>query len=139
MALTATEFEGGCLCGAVRYRLTASNAVVDYCHCAMCRRWSGAPVSAWAQVPVNQFHLTTGEAAAFASSEHCRRHFCARCGTSLYMSDDASRSIGLMLGTLDNPEALVPAAHGWQSQQLSWLALADNLPHWAEAPPYDED
>ncbi len=137
MALTATDLEGGCLCGAVRYRLDPAAATVDYCHCKMCRRWSGAPVSAWAQVTVAQFHLTKGKPASFASSAHCQRHFCAACGTSLYMTDDEGRSVGLMLGTLDNPEALAPTAHGWQSRQLAWLALSDNLPRWPEDPPYD--
>ncbi len=131
--------EGGCLCGAVRYRLIPAGAIVDYCHCEMCRRWSGAPVSAWAQVPTGQFQVTEGTVAGFASSPIATRHFCPICGTPLYMSDPAGRSIGIMLGTLDKAEALVPTQHGWMSRHLPWLALSDDLPRWPESPPYDLD
>ncbi len=35
---------GGCLCGAVRYEIDADQLADDasYCHCSMCRRWSGS-------------------------------------------------------------------------------------------------
>ena len=36
--------EGGCLCGAVRYRISAAPSHTDYCHCRMCQRSTGAPV-----------------------------------------------------------------------------------------------
>src|SRR5690606_31946296 len=34
--------EGGCQCGAVRYRVTAAPATVYRCHCKDCQRLSGA-------------------------------------------------------------------------------------------------
>lgn len=133
------DLEGGCLCGAVRYRLSPSDAVVDFCHCDTCRRWSGAPVSAWAQVPPGQFTLTKGAVGTFASSPNAARHFCPVCGTSIYMTDPQGRSVGILLGTLDQPVALAPTQHGWTSRHLTWLALSDNLPCWPEDPPYDAD
>lgn len=45
--------EGGCLCGAVRYRITGEPKSVGYCHCRMCQRAAGAPVVAWATVPAD--------------------------------------------------------------------------------------
>ena len=38
---------GGCLCGAIRYRITGAPVEALYCHCRMCRRAHGAPVVAW--------------------------------------------------------------------------------------------
>jgi hypothetical protein len=137
--LASRSFEGGCLCGAIRYRLTLVNATTDYCHCDMCRRWSGAPVSAWTQVPVEQFQVIKGNAASFRSSDIASRHFCRDCGSPLYMTDVAQRSVGIMLGTLDDANAVAPNGHGWASKQLSWLALSDHLPRWPENPPYDAD
>ena len=32
---------GGCLCGAVRYRVDGSLRDVLICHCEECRRWNG--------------------------------------------------------------------------------------------------
>lgn len=42
--------DGGCLCGRVRFRVTAEALDSGYCHCRMCQRNSGAPTVAWAQL-----------------------------------------------------------------------------------------
>ena len=128
---------GGCLCGEIRYRLTPLSADVDFCHCAMCQRWSGAPVSAWAQVPASQFRLVKGTPTPYASSKVGIRYFCPTCGASVFMTDAAGVDVGVMLGTLDDPEALRPTAHGWWSARLSWLKLDDKLARWPKDPPYD--
>ena len=41
---------GGCLCGAVRYRLTSAPFDTGYCHCRMCQRTAGAPVMVFSTV-----------------------------------------------------------------------------------------
>ncbi|MDR3510864.1 MAG: GFA family protein [Caulobacteraceae bacterium] len=129
---------GGCLCGAVRYALTVEGGdVADYCHCRQCQKASGAPVMAWVQVPPSRFEVVQGQARAFASSARSARWFCPTCGSSLYMTDAAGRSIGVALGSLDDPAAVAPTAHGWTSAQLPWLVLDDDLPRYDGDPPYD--
>ena len=129
---------GGCLCGAVRYVLTAeAGDVVDYCHCFQCRRWSGAPVVAWIQVSPDRFAVVAGPATSFSSAARASRWFCGTCGASLYMTDPRGRSVGVALGTLDDPNAVAPTTHGWDSARLSWFDLADDLPRHDEDPPYD--
>jgi hypothetical protein len=44
--------QGGCLCGAVRYRITRQPVAMTRCHCRSCRLASGSPVMAWTVVPV---------------------------------------------------------------------------------------
>jgi hypothetical protein len=128
---------GACLCGAIRYEiLYAAGDVVDYCHCEQCRRASGAPVLAWVEVAPERFRITQGDAKPFASSTRATRWFCPDCGTPLYMTDDAGRSVGITLGTLDQPEAVRPTVHGWESERLEWFRIADDLPRYAQAPPY---
>jgi hypothetical protein len=128
---------GACLCGAIAYELDhIAGDVADICHCAECRRASGAPSLPWVQVPPSRFRITCGAAKAYASSPHATRWFCGDCGTPLYMTDDAGRSIGITLGTLDQPEAVRPTVHGWISERVSWAALED-LPRYEQAPPYD--
>ncbi len=132
------QIKGGCLCGAVRYAAAVSGErVVDYCHCRQCRQSSGAPVLAWAQLPPADFRLTQGQAKPYRSSAHATRWFCADCGSPLYMTDDAGRSVGITLGTLDTPGAMAPTVHGWETERVSWFKIDDHLPRHAEAPPYD--
>jgi hypothetical protein len=45
MSDTTNRFEGGCLCGAVRFVASGQPKGVYWCHCQSCRKHSGAPVS----------------------------------------------------------------------------------------------
>ena len=128
--------EGGCLCGAVRYRVTAEPIDSAYCHCRMCQRRSGAPAVATAEIPVAGFAFVAGEPAAYRSSHSAQRLFCRDCGTELYfvLLDDPP-SLSLNIGTLDDPEAVRPIKHIWTSSQMSWFDVADGLPRHAENAP----
>ena len=128
--------EGGCLCGAVRYRVTAEPVGSAYCHCRMCQRRSGAPAVATVEVPAGGLAFVQGEPVAYRSSPTAERLFCRDCGTELYFTllDDPP-SLSLNLGTLDDPEAVRPTKHIWTSSQLSWFDVADGLPRHAEHAP----
>lgn len=114
--------EGGCLCGAVRYRIEAEGAEASICHCATCRRAAGAQSVAWATVGIAAFAWTAGAPASHVSSPGVVRTHCAACGTSLtYRS--APDSIDVTLASLDDPEALPPTSEVWLSHRLSWEPL----------------
>ncbi len=120
---------GGCLCGALRFEVSAAPVLVEICHCNMCRKATGAPVMAWAGVPRDGFRWLQGEPAGFASSPGVTRSFCGRCGTSLtHFSERFDREIYVSLAALDDPEALPPEVHIWTSDDLSWFETADALP-----------
>ncbi|MBI2256513.1 MAG: GFA family protein [Proteobacteria bacterium] len=128
---------GQCLCGALRFHFDPKGANTDYCHCKMCQRWSGAPVTAWAGVPADQFEILKGTAKAYRSSPRGIRHFCAECGSTVFMTDPEGAQIGIMLGAVDNPDGLAPTGHGWVSDQISWFKTDDHLPRWERDAPYD--
>jgi hypothetical protein len=129
---------GGCLCGAVRFEMDArADDPADYCHCAQCRRASGAPVSAWLQVAPDRFRLTAGAPRGFSPSPRTTRWFCGDCGGKLHMTDVEGRSVGVVLGALDDPEVVQPIAHGWWSVRSPWFETVDHLPRYNEDPPYD--
>lgn len=127
--------EGGCHCGAVRYRLAGKTAHVALCHCTDCRRHAGAPVVCWAAVKADQLEVA-GEVTTYKSSEHARRQFCARCGTSLFYLNEAVLPglVDLQTGTLDDPEQLPPTAHIQAAERLGWMTQVDALPSFERYP-----
>ncbi len=133
-----TILTGGCLCGGVTYRLEhAPGDVADVCFCQECRKASGAAALPWVQVQPARFSVTKGAAKPFASSTMATRWFCPDCGTPLYMTDAQGRSVGVTLGTLDNPETIRPTTQGWVCERVSWQALDETLPAYGRSPPYD--
>jgi hypothetical protein len=130
------SFEGGCLCGAVRYRLRGEPVGVSLCHCPSCRRSAGAPVVAWAMFPRESLEVVRGKPAAFASSPGVERTFCGTCGTPLiYRGESLPTLLDVTVASLDDPAALPPRVHIWESTRIPWLSLADGLPRHAEFPP----
>jgi len=54
------KVRGGCLCGGVRYEVTAPFLRANLCHCSRCRKHSGAAASAQGRVPREGFTLLEG-------------------------------------------------------------------------------
>ena len=127
--MTNAAVEGGCLCGAVRYRAAGEASHPTLCHCNSCRRAAGAPLVAWVTFPLAQFAFTKGAPARYRSSPRVVRTFCPTCGTPLtYEHDSLPGTIDVTVASLDDPSAFPPADHTWTSEKIAWLALGDGLP-----------
>ena len=121
--------EGGCLCGAVRYRVTGEPVASGVCHCRTCRKTASAPTLPFVAFPADAFAFTQREPAQFRSSPRVARTFCGRCGSPLtYRNDDAPDRIDVMTCSLDDPEAFPPGFHVWVGHRLAWERIADGLP-----------
>lgn len=125
----AKPLTGGCLCGAVRFRVSGTPIYVAHCHCGMCRKASGAPVVTFARFPLGGFAFTKGKPKTYRSSRKNRRGFCAKCGAQLcFIAGDKPESIGLNVGCLDAPEKLTPTSHIYADTMIPWLHMRDGLP-----------
>lgn len=115
---------GGCLCGAVRFRLDAPPYEVDYCHCASCRRHTGAPVSVFLDLKRGAVAFTQGAPAYYASSPGVQRGFCGRCGSTLtYETDD---EIHIHIGAMDRPQDFPPHDKpAFPEERLPWFHIAN--------------
>ena len=124
-------YAGGCGCGAVRFAARGPAANLSFCHCASCRRNTGASPVAWATFAADRFAVTRGALALRRSSAPVERGFCAACGSSLtYTHAARPREIDVTLASLDDPAALRPACHIWVSDRVDWAPLADGLPQY---------
>jgi hypothetical protein len=127
--MSQLDLEGGCLCGAVRYRVRGEPAVSGICHCRTCRRTCAAPMLPFVTFPGERFQFTRGTPVDFHSSAPVTRSFCGGCGTPLtYRHNEHADVIDVMTCSLDNPEAFPPTHHIWVSHKLAWIRLADGLP-----------
>ena len=139
------KLEGGCLCGAVRYRITSEPMVVCHCHCRSCRMAAGAPFITWMTVTGTGFAVSRGKPATFRSSAKVERGFCVVCGTALtYRSDDYPDEIDVTAASLDDPALVNPADHIFVGERLPWVKMADGLPelagsHWEHGYPAKTD
>lgn len=128
MALPA---EGGCLCGAVRYRVSGIPLAQSRCHCRSCRLAIGSAGVAWVVVERKNFTLLGGRLSRFNSSPTVVRTFCAVCGTSIgYEPSDAPNQIEITTATFDDPECFPPRREVWVSEQVSWQPFDPSLRHY---------
>lgn len=127
--------EGGCHCGAVRYRIEGEAMRHVLCHCSDCRRHVGAPMVGWAMMRAEQLHVT-GEVATYASSRDGRRQFCPACSTSLfYVNQVMLRGlIDVQTATLDGADALPAQAHIQVAERLKWMEHVHELPTFERFP-----
>ena len=126
--------EGGCLCGAVRFKAEGEPINVRLCHCRNCQMAMGSPFFARALFP--QTALTVqGETDRYATSTRLDRVFCKSCGTRLFTWRTDGSAAGVALAVFDDRHAFAPTEHIWTSEKLSWVRLDDGLPQYSEGPP----
>ncbi len=104
---------GGCLCGDVRIEATGKPDRVAVCHCLDCRKHHGAVFYA-AAIFSPENVTVTGETRSYKG-----RHFCPRCGSSVYAESDGD--FELHLGALDAPGVFTPDYELWTIRREPWL------------------
>jgi hypothetical protein len=126
------EFEGGCLCGEVRYRATSAPIRGVICHCPMCRKHSGAPALAFVHFAAKDFTWLRVQPSRYRSSEFAERGFCARCGSTLSMHEEVlADRVLIAVGSLDDPARVHIDDHVWTKDRIPWFDVADGLPRFA--------
>jgi len=130
--------QGGCQCGAIRYEITGAPVIVAICHCTMCRRANAAPAVAWAMFHESQVAFTRDTPTFYGSSAEAKRGFCPACGTQIsFTAGYIPGLIDITVGSLDEPHAVAPALHYWDSERLPWVEFSDRLPKHAAFPPFE--
>lgn len=131
--MTANVAEGGCLCGAVRYRLSGPPRATSLCHCVSCRRAAGAPSVAWVVMNAVDFAIVAGEPRAYASSPGVERTFCGNCGTPLTYRRTNAASIDVTTASLDAPDSYPPTREIWISEKIAWECVDAALPQYSHS------
>ncbi|MFC3108476.1 GFA family protein [Undibacterium arcticum] len=129
-----TTLEGGCTCGAVRYRMTSRPLFVHCCHCRWCQRESGAAFALNALIEADRVVLLQGELEIVVtptlSGKGQKIARCPHCRVALWSnyagSGDAVRFV--RVGTLDQPDLLPPDIHIYTASKQAWVMLPPGVP-----------
>lgn len=125
-----SERTGGCLCGSVRYRLSAEPVVTRICWCRDCQHIaSNGTVNALVSSTAIE---VSGEPAEYTSQadsgNQVRRRFCPRCGSHLFADSSGRPHLTVVrAGTLDDPSSVRPSANIWSASAPGWACLDAGL------------
>lgn len=126
MTDTDQEITGRCYCGAVSLRSGGAPLTVAYCHCSDCRRWTGAPVGAFAAFRETDLALVPTQGPGRTHNPGVARWNCPDCGSPLAARFDyLPGQVYVPLGLLDQADNLPPSLHCHADSCYSWLKIDD--------------
>ena len=125
--------EGGCTCGAIRYRLTTKPLFVHCCHCRWCQRETGASFALNAMIESDRVVLLQGEPEVVHTPSNSGKgqmiSRCRTCHIALWSNYSAAGDTVrfVRVGTLNNPDLLAPDIHIFTSSKQPWVVLPENV------------
>jgi hypothetical protein len=133
----ADTFEGGCSCGAIRYRLVSPPMFVHCCHCRDCQRQTGSAFVLNALIETDRIALLAGKPVPVAvPTDSGRPHDIYRCpNCQIAVWSDYGRRAALRfvrVGTLDEPAEMPPDIHIYTRSKLPWVTLPAGVPAFEE-------
>jgi hypothetical protein len=130
---------GGCLCGGVRFELTAPARAAGYCHCTRCQRRTGAAASPSARIDGRTLHLVQGEGLVKAwrhPDGGFEKLFCRECGGHLFSRNPDDRTqMSVRMGAFDGDPGVRPSWRAFVAYAADWEPIPDDgLERFQEAP-----
>ena len=125
-----SERTGQCLCGAVRYRISAEPIAARVCWCRACQHIAAngtvnmvVPSSGLEVRGKLSEYLSTAD-----SGNEMRRRFCPTCGSHMFANSSSRPQLTVVrVGTLDDPSSVRPAVNIWAHRAPTWACLDDTL------------
>lgn len=125
--------EGGCLCGAVRYRVRNAPFRTGICHCKFCQRRTGSAFGVGVYFRKDDFDLLQGELESYEhrsdeSSRWLKMEFCPKCGTTVTWTLELfPDGRGVAGGSFDDPSWLRIERHTWTRSKQHWVPIAPGV------------
>jgi hypothetical protein len=131
--MTDLPLTGGCLCGGVRFAISAAPLGAGYCHCTRCQRRTGSAASAQALLPEDALELVAGAelVRTWRPDQGFAKLFCGRCGSALFSHAPDGTSWSVRLGALDPGHGIRPTYRQRIESACAWEPLPeDGLPRF---------
>jgi hypothetical protein len=123
--------EGGCACGAVRYRLKSDPLFVHCCHCLNCQRQTGSAFVINLLIETDRVELLAGEPEPVPVPRGSKKQKiwrCPECEIALYSQYTRASVRFVRGGTLDDPASVAPDVHIYTRSKLPWVELPESVP-----------
>ncbi|GAB4392884.1 MAG: GFA family protein [Kiloniellaceae bacterium] len=125
------SLQGGCTCGALRYRMTSPPMYVHCCHCRWCQRETGAAFALNAMIEADRVQMLQGEPEVVLtpslSGKGQKIARCPVCRIALWSNyaGAGDRIRFVRVGTLDHPDRLPPDIHIFTASKQPWVVLPE--------------
>lgn len=133
-----TAMTGGCLCGKVRYTVSADPMFTGVCHCTSCQKQGGGAFSVVIGVPTNGLSVegtTTTYEAKGDSGQSVKSRFCPVCGSTIVSEPEVMQGLAIVrAGTLDDPSSLKPTMEIYCDSKQPWVSLGGDLKAFPKMP-----
>jgi hypothetical protein len=127
-----TGAEGGCSCGAVRYRIESDPLIVHCCHCLNCQRQTGSAFVINLLIERDRVRVLAGDPRPVEvprdDGSHQRIFRCPVCQVALFSEYGRPAVWFVRVGTLDEPAAVVPGVHIYTRSKVPWIRLPEDVP-----------
>jgi len=121
---------GGCLCGAVAFRISGEFESFFLCHCIRCRKDTGTAFAANLFSSTAVIHWLKGEekirSFRLPGTLH-EKSFCSECGSALPTVQMNGDMLVVPAGCLDGPAGIRPTAHIFHSRRAEWDVDLDRV------------
>jgi len=128
----SVQREGGCACGAVRYRLASEPLFIHCCHCLNCQRQTGSAFVINLLIEADRVELVAGEPQPVdvpRDDGSAQRIFrCQKCQVAVYSQYGRPEVQFVRGGTLDRPSDVTPDVHIFTKSKLPWISLPEGVP-----------
>jgi hypothetical protein len=125
------EREGGCACGAVRYRLTSEPLFTHCCHCLNCQRQTGSAFVINVLIETDRVELLAGEPQAIVvprtGNKKQKIWRCPECQIAVFSQYTSPKIRFVRAGTLDDPATVEPDVHIYTRSKLPWVVIPDSV------------
>jgi hypothetical protein len=128
--------EGGCSCGAVRYRLTSEPLFTHCCHCLNCQRQTGSAFVINLLIESDFVEVLAGDPQPVdvprddGSAQRIYR--CPACQVAVFSEYGRPEIKFVRAGTLDEPSGATPDVHIYTRSKVPWITLPDSVLGFAE-------
>ena len=142
MTKFTVPFEGGCRCGAIRYRCRSEPLLSYHCYCTDCQKDSASAFASRIAVFDSDFELIQGTPKLYGTGPdggtRVRRHFCGKCDADVHSINTQVDFMFVSIGGLVDPSPFEPEVGFWVSSAQPWVQVNRKIKNYETQPTMDK-